>query len=467
MGQPARLRLNAFSDAGPVSGALERGGLPWALQQVVQPAPTLMFPPKEVDLQRWDDPAVGWGLILPDRTSLTTSRLATADDAPEPIRTLVRQRGNAPVYRYQRGDTAFSLLRDYRTNAPVPVNGAPRGTGEGALPYYLLIYGTPDEIPWRLQYVLNANRCVGRLDLDGDALANYVRGLLAPAPSARRDPASVVWAVDHGTGPDGEEDITVLLRHSIAEKVSERLFQDPDLGRVTTYCDGLRKAGRTQDLIAALCDRRPAMVVSTSHGLTGPIARPDEMSAQLGFPVDQDRSPVRPEQLLEAWKPDGAIWYAHACCSAGVDATTLFDKLFAKGSEADRILTALTKLGSRTAPLPRALLGAADPLRAFIGHVEPTFDFTLSHVLTQQPLTGLLVDALYPRICRGEPVGYAFRDWYGRIAGLYNEYISAAQSFDKGGNTADLLLAAQLAARDIQSTVILGDPAAVFVGATS
>jgi hypothetical protein len=33
--------------------------------------------------------------------------------------------------------------------------------------------------------------------------------------------------------------------------------------------------------------------------------------------------------------------------------------------------------GARISPLPRALLGAEKPLRAFVGHVEPTFDWTL------------------------------------------------------------------------------------------
>ena len=36
-------------------------------------------------------------------------------------------------------------------------------------------------------------------------------------------------------------------------------------------------------------------------------------------------------------------------------------------------------------PLPRKLLGAEKPLRAFLGHVEPTFDWTLRDPETGQP----------------------------------------------------------------------------------
>ena len=73
--------------------------------------------------------------------------------------------------RAQFGDWA---LRDYagggdRLNAESPV-----GIGPQDVPKYLLIYATPEEVPWHVQYALNPVRFVGRLDLTGDALANYV-----------------------------------------------------------------------------------------------------------------------------------------------------------------------------------------------------------------------------------------------------------------------------------------------------
>src|SRR5205085_1792161 len=62
-------------------------------------ARTFLKPPPPADERDWRDPRVGWGLVLPNRHGLTDEQLATADDAPEPIRELVRRRDNAPVFR--------------------------------------------------------------------------------------------------------------------------------------------------------------------------------------------------------------------------------------------------------------------------------------------------------------------------------------------------------------------------------
>src|SRR5207302_1988162 len=126
------------------------------------------------------------------------------------------------------------------------------------------------------------------------------------------------------------------------------------------------------------------LIVTTSHGQTGPLADAVAMKSKLGLPVDQDFQPLDPDQLLATWEPDGAIWYAHACCSAGSNAISLYGCqdtginnipicLVEAGSPVDRVLKGVAGLGSLVAPLPRALLGAKKPLRAFIGHVEPTF----------------------------------------------------------------------------------------------
>jgi len=170
---------------------------------------------------------------------------------------------------------------------------------------------------------------------------------------------------------------------------------------------------------------------------------------------------------LTAWEPDGAIWYAHACCSAGSDAVSLYRCLeqndptlclVKADSPIDRVLKGVAALGALVAPLPRALLGAKKPLRAFIGHVEPTFDWTIRQPATGQYLTSALQQALYDNIYGAMPVGLAFADWYGTLGGLSIEYESARKAYNKGEDTLSSVLYSQLATRDRQSMVILGDP---------
>jgi hypothetical protein len=451
---PDTLTINAYlgdgrpGAASPVAPKADA----WTLRHE-PPVARAFLKPKPIDETRWDDPRVGWGLILPERPGLTPAQLATADDSPEPIRELVRQR-QGPVFRF-RPESAHRtrLLRSYGAGMDVAINGAPWGTALGAMPRYLLIYGTPEEIPWELQYVLNGACQVGRLDLAGMALERYVTALLegwrdAPAQVDR----TVVWAVDHHP-----TDITHLMRDVVADGLYRRLHDDEHLGPHAVFLDGAQGATAAR-LAATLAADRPGLVVTASHGQTYPLDDREQMAAALGLPVDQTHASVTPEALLEGWQPGGAVWYAHACCSAGSDAQTIFDGLVPAGSPVDQVLKGVAALGARVAPLPRALLGAPQPLRAFVGHVEPTFDWTLREPTTRQPLSDALVTAFYQELYQPVPVGYALRRHYDRLKALYTAYDADRRRFNEGADTRGLLLRSLLTARDVQSLVILGDP---------
>jgi hypothetical protein len=186
------------------------------------------------------------------------------------------------------------------------------------------------------------------------------------------------------------------------------------------------------------------------------------MRANLGLLVDSKKTLLKPDELTAKWKPGGAVWYAHACCSAGCDSTTLFDGLLQAGSPVDRVLKGVAKVGARVSPLPEALLGASRPLRAFIGHVEPTFDWTLRQVLTGQFLTWPIQESLYDQFYQpGQTVGLAFRSLYDRLRSMYGVYDAESRKFSAGQDTKASMLLSLLLIRDVKSMVILGDPSAV------
>ena len=183
------------------------------------------------------------------------------------------------------------------------------------------------------------------------------------------------------------------------------------------------------------------------------------MRHSLGSPVDQEHAIIDAETLLARWLPDGAIWYAHACCSAGCDTGTQYDRLLDAGTHAHDVCTAVGMLGAQTARLARELLSAPRPLRAFVGHVEPTFDWTLRQPETRQHLTRGLVGALYPGLFRREPVGLAFTAHYKLVSELYSQVVKARDSLDRGDQSQrPALFRLRLTALDFQSIVILGDP---------
>ncbi|MEY9634110.1 hypothetical protein ABIF66_002339 [Bradyrhizobium japonicum] len=307
-----------------------------------------------------------------------------------------------------------------------------------------------------MQYALNMSTYVGRLDLDGQALENYVNALLSDWRGQECDPRSpVVWSVDYGA-----PDITFLMARAIADRLWMQMAADPDLTRGVYLTGG--SATRAK-LAATLAERKPALLLTTSQGMTGPLDNPQKLKAQLGVPVDAHRRPMMPADLSD-WSPCGAIWYAHACCSAGSDAASRYtDLLSPEGAVGDIINGVAKTAGAIVAPLARALLGAERPLRAFIGHVEPTFDWTLRDPSTRQPLTHVLVSSLYNKLCeRGEyrtPIGHA-------LAAVYNEagnFFAALQDDIRGINhdepgMRDWALYDRLVAMDRQMLVILGDP---------
>ncbi|MGH7305916.1 MAG: hypothetical protein ACRELZ_21735, partial [Candidatus Rokuibacteriota bacterium] len=305
-------------------------------------------------------------------------------DAPEPIRELIARRAGAPVFRY-RADLKEGRLRRYAPDGSYsdPSLRGERGIAVNAIPRYLLIVGSPVEIPWHTQYRLQADAYVGRLDLDAHGLERFVEALLgnwAGAPVQSSQP--LVWAVDHG-----HPDITRLMRKAIAERLAAALRDDVE-HEFQMMGGFLADAHATHaDLIGALGTRTPAFVMTSSHGATHPLDDVAAMRAQLGLPVDATRSTMDVAALTEAWQPHGVIWYAHACCSAGSDAPSSFAGVVEPGSTLGRTLEAVAKLGAGPAPLPRRLLGGEKPARAFVGHVEPTFDWTLRDPVNGQVTT--------------------------------------------------------------------------------
>lgn len=458
--RPVQLALNAYAGGdGAVAGALTDTSARWALRTPPSTLERFLKPPPPANPLNFLDERVGWGLVVAERPGFSNAQLAQNEDLCASLRQLLVKRESTSVLRYRPGsDHRLTLLRDHARGKDLDLAGSPIGKTAGAIPRYLLMVGRPTatDLPWGLQYVLALSRNVGRLPfdpLDDEAsLAPYVKACLEDWHSAGADPeATVVWSVDHGG-----DDISHLLQAAIAEQVAHRYATDADLqGKAVRIADS---EASHSNLSKALSASRPGVVVTTSHGMTGPLTDRAAMAAQLGLPVDRSFKPMPLEPLLQEWAPDGTIWYAHACCGAGADSGSIFTELFAD-SPARQVLQAVGELGAQVAPLPVRLLTHPKPARAFIGHVEPTFDWTVRQPATGQFLTAAIVESLYDQLFQPTPVGHAFRSWYAGAATHFGAWDAAKKSFGGEESGRAAVLYHTLAARDIQSMVLLGDPA--------
>jgi hypothetical protein len=449
------LRADAWCGDAAARGPLAANSLGWAMTGVPPFAQTLA--PERVDLGDWTHPRVGWGVVLADRDDVQAADKAAGVDAPEPVRRLLAQRVGSPVLRY-RSDIEDGRLRRYTADgkaADLRIAGD-RGTGPNEVPRYLLIVASPREIPWRAQCRMQLDAYVGRLDLDAIGLERYVEALMKEWASAapRRD-KPVIWAVDHG-----HPDITRLMRKSITDRLKTRFESDAefDVGANFYLSD---TAATSVRLIEALVARNPAFVVTSSHGATFPLDDVPSMQKQLGLPVDADHTLLSPAGLHGAWPAHGSIWYSHACCSAGSDGTSQFAGLLDGASSLARTLTGVSECGAMTAPLPRALLGSTTPARAFIGHVEPTFNWTLRDRLTSQVITHDIVEALYSQLHLADrpPIGLAMNIYYKAVGGFLHDYASARDEVNEHKPQAgERARDAKLIALDRLAMVVLGDP---------
>lgn len=466
---PETLTINAWTGARPVdTSPLAPKWSHWATNLHVAPGHMPAAAHEPPDEYNWRDPRVGWGLLVADNPDLSESDRAMGMDLPPVLRQLVdRRQGVIIRYREQAG---HEFLRRYYVDGAAQdlTIAAEAGVARGKVPKYLLLWASPAPgsapacIPWRFQYVLNVGRYVGRLHLSGKPLENYVNALLNDWQecTARAD-APLVWAVDHA-----DSDITHLMRQVVAEPMVQRLLDDSQIGRDKLRYFASKQASVSQ-LINALGEtgKQPGFVMTTSHGMTGPVCDKNKMTSTLGLLVDQNGALLDPAALLSNWQPNGAIWYAHACCSAGSDSATQYGGLLQDGAVKD-ILNAVAGLGATVAPLPTALLGAERPLRAFIGHVEPTFDWTLRNPKNSEPTTHALHASLYDGMFRArpEPVGMAFKRFFDQVGQLFtqlNQHRNDSLTIDPVARKRALAAAlrTQLSALDRQSCVILGDPA--------
>lgn len=455
--RPPRLQINAWAEGVSNSDTLSAKTL-WAQAKLGEKQRKFLAAPAPADPRDWRHPEVGWGLVLRDDPDLSHTARCSGEDAPPALRKLLEARPGSPVLRWSAADNQQNYLRRYYADGSaqdLSIAAPKPGIGPGRIPRYLLLYGSPEVIPWAVQYALNMSTFVGRIDLEGVELENYVNALVNDwSGHVSHSRAPLIWTVDHG-----QPDITWLMARAIGMPLWKLFEGDSDLTGRTLLKDA--EATR-ESLCSALKETRPGLIITTSHGMTGPLTDKTALQAQLGVPVDRHHQPLDLAGLTD-WQAGGAIWYAQACCSAGSDSATRYGDLMGPDSSVGKILAGVAdNAGAMVAPLPKMLLGSTSPLKAFVGHVEPTFDWTLRDPATNQPLNHVLTSALYNNLYQADrptPIGFALRGVFDEAGAFYGAWQDAIDGINNNvAGMRDMALYRQLVARDRQTLVVLGDP---------
>jgi hypothetical protein len=400
----------------------------------------------------------GWGIIFPV-------------DTPAPIRQalqpLIDFRGlkagkRLKVLDYQDGEQ----LRDWYTRHQI----SPSNMKLSKVPYYLLLIGPPDQIPFEFQYLLGIEYAVGRLAFD-------------TASEYERYVASTIAYEDTNTVPNNAKKISYWgTRHTgdPATKLSSSFLLDPlingspddddekPVNQAAEYAEEhfLAKDATKANLLATLhAAKPPALLFTASHGMEFDSGQAEQAGGQ-GALLCQDWpgfGNVKPEHFLAASdiaddaNVNGLVAFIFACYGAGTPKN-------------DQFLMDLSEAGTAPplapnpfiAALPRRLLAhPKGSALAVIGHIDRAWSFSMQASKVAAPQIGPFRNSLFS-ILTGTPVGHAMSQRFGsRFAELSALLLSAisptAAPTEVLGDRE--LVNAWIERNDAQNYVLLADPA--------
>lgn len=328
------------------------------------------------------------------------------------------------------------------------------------LPYYLLLVGSPEHLPFHVQEQLSIQHAVGRLWFDDpEAWARYAASVVAAEESRlRRDSRARFLGT---TDDEVTAHATMGLLHPLAEELQEE-------GHAVDLLPGPEA---TRDALLRAMDEA-ALVFTATHGLGARrLRRPEQLLRQgalltqgwrgVGQPVDPACT-LGGDQIPDDADVHGLISVHLACFGAGTPRVDRFGRALLSGQG----LLPRRALAPRpmVSWLPQRLLGhPAGGALAVISHVDRAWETSFSHFATRggpRPRELAHFQHLITRLHQGLPVGAAFEDFGGWFAEKDSQLRELLQQVMQGEAVDDEELAlAWTAAKDAQGWVLLGDPA--------
>jgi hypothetical protein len=396
----------------------------------------------------------GWGVVLPARGS------AAVVAALRPLLDLRREQASTvseSLYRELTGDLG------YRWGESKDDFLGRHGAGPGpvrpeVLPYYLLLVGGPDEIPFEIQYQLGVQHAVGRLAFDElDQYARYARNVVAAEGRApeRRPVRLSVFA------PRADQDPATRLSSELLALPLAEAFATRDSEYTVASLVG-EGAHKEQLLTHLAGPDRPDLLFTASHGVGFPLGHPRQRETQ-GALLCQDwpgpgRGPVEPGQYLAGADLDvddridlsGMLAVCFACFGAG---TPEYDGFARPGAQTDKLVASPFVAG-----LPRTMLGRENGALAVVGHVDRAWSYSFAW-----PGAGAQTEvfrSVLARVGAGAPLGAAMRYLADRYAELATELALSLEQVRLGRRRRDEALAGMWTAyADARDFVVIGDPA--------
>jgi hypothetical protein len=326
------------------------------------------------------------------------------------------------------------------------------------VPYYLLIVGDPEAIPYRFQNQLDVQYAVGRLHFDTlDEYAAYARSVVQAETGKLALPKQATF---FGVRTPGDKATELSADHMI-KPLSAKLSAQSGW-QINTLLEAQATKANLSDLINS--GKTPALLYTASHGMGFPNNDPRQFPHQGALLCQEWPGPGKWKQAIPAdfyFSADdvssdarllGSMAFFFACYGAG---TPRWDEFAQQASKQRAEIAPRAFL----AQLPRRLLShPKGGMLAVVGHVERAWGYSFMWDRAGEQLTtfesallGLLAD---------KPIGYALEYFNDRYAEISSDLTVMIEDLNFGGKVDEVALAGMWTANnDARAYVIIGDPA--------
>jgi hypothetical protein len=401
----------------------------------------------------------GWGLIASENLEQAVL------DALEPLRKLRKEQatvgGHEDFYQefvgkraYRNGESKQQFLGRLGVG-PGPANPA------SGVPYYLLIVGHPDTIPFSFQYQLDVAYAVGRICFDtAEEYAAYARAVHAAEATTTQQavpPRITLW------GPTNPDDpATQLSTEGLVVPLTAALKARSPKWTVEAHVGAAATKPQLVDLLTQ--GNAPDVVFTASHGVGFPLGH-DRQESDNGALVCQEWPGPRAGKgaltddvylsgadIVGDSPVHGSVVCSFACFGAGTPHMDDFSR---------RAFKDPTNIAERSfvARLPQRLLAHEDGgVLAFVGHVDLAWG--CSFQWKGHPQLEVFRGAL-SNLLDGYRVGAAMEYFNQRYAELSADLTSELDEIRNSGKIPDDFELATLwtANNDARNYAIVGDPA--------